>query len=83
MEQNYDGNANTPAKLRWDNYYGCTHFIRPKYKSEGLMNKITNKVKPPAQKAVGKSASKITVEVKRLITLNGQKVLILMRKSTA
>ncbi|SUN38130.1 Autolysin [Staphylococcus aureus] len=26
--------ANTPAKLRWDNYYGCTHFIRPKYKSE-------------------------------------------------
>ncbi len=61
MEQNYDGNANTPAKLRWDNYYGCTHFIRPKYKSEGLMNKITNKVKPPAQKAVGKYPSKITV----------------------
>ncbi len=25
------------------------------------MNKITNKVNPPAQKAVGKSASKITV----------------------
>ena len=82
MEQNYDGNANTPAKLRWDNYYGCTHFIRPKYKSEGLMNKITNKVKT-CSKAVGKSASKITVGVKHLITLNGQKVLILMRKSTA
>ena len=48
---------NTPAKLRWDNY-GCTHFIDLSIKVRGLMNKITNKVKPPAQKAVGKSASK-------------------------
>ncbi|HBU9551687.1 TPA: CHAP domain-containing protein [Staphylococcus aureus] len=73
LEQNYDGNANTPAKLRWDNYYGCTHFIRPKYKSEGLMNKITNKVKPPAQKVVGKSASKITVGSKAPYNLKWSK----------
>ncbi|PTG33702.1 CHAP domain-containing protein [Staphylococcus chromogenes] len=29
LEQNYDGNANTPAKLRWDDYTGLTHFIVP------------------------------------------------------
>ena len=27
LEQNYDGNANTPAKLREDDYTGLTHFI--------------------------------------------------------
>ncbi|MGD6772445.1 N-acetylmuramoyl-L-alanine amidase [Staphylococcus simulans] len=29
LEQNYDGLANSPAKLRWDNYAGLTHFIIP------------------------------------------------------
>ncbi|MGJ8903521.1 CHAP domain-containing protein [Staphylococcus aureus] len=59
LEQNYNGNANTPAQLRWDNYYGCTHFIRPNYRSESTVNKIINKVNPPAQKPAGQSASKI------------------------
>lgn len=28
-EQNFDGLANSPVKLRWDNYTGLTHFIVP------------------------------------------------------
>ncbi|EKC6413016.1 CHAP domain-containing protein, partial [Staphylococcus pseudintermedius] len=59
LEQNFDGNANTPAKLRWDNYYGCTHFIRPHYKRENTTSKIANKISPPSHSAAGNSASKI------------------------
>lgn len=29
LEQNWDGNANKKPSNRWDNYYGCTHFIVP------------------------------------------------------
>lgn len=29
LEQNWDGNANTPCKLRTDYYEGVSHFIRP------------------------------------------------------
>lgn len=28
-EQNFDGLANSPVKLRWDDYTGLTHFIVP------------------------------------------------------
>lgn len=31
LEQNFDGNANTPAKLRVDNFYGTTHYIIPPF----------------------------------------------------
>lgn len=60
LEQNFDGNANMTATLRWNNYYGCTHFIRPHYKSENTTSKIANKINPPLHKAVNNSASKIT-----------------------
>lgn len=33
LEQNFDGLANSPAKLRWDNYSGLTHFIVPPTKT--------------------------------------------------
>ncbi len=36
LEQNYDGNANTPAKLRTDNYSGLTHFIVPDFADDSV-----------------------------------------------
>ncbi|WP_211240396.1 peptidoglycan recognition protein family protein [Staphylococcus haemolyticus] len=36
LEQNYDGNANTPAKLREDDYTGLTHFIVPDFADDSV-----------------------------------------------
>lgn len=36
LEQNFDGNANTPAKLRVDNYSGLTHFIVPDFADDSV-----------------------------------------------
>lgn len=36
LEQNFDGNANTPAKLRVDNYAGLTHFIVPDFADDSV-----------------------------------------------
>lgn len=36
LEQNYDGNANSPAKLRTDNYSGLTHFIVPDFADDSV-----------------------------------------------
>lgn len=35
LEQNFDGNHDTPAKLRVDNFYGTTHYIVPSFVDEG------------------------------------------------
>lgn len=48
LEQNFDGLANSGAKLRWDNYSGLTHFIVPPVKnststSSGSAKKTTSK----------------------------------------
>ncbi|PTE92337.1 N-acetylmuramoyl-L-alanine amidase [Staphylococcus epidermidis] len=41
LEQNFDGNADTPAKLRVDNFYGTTHYIVPSFVDEDYdVNKI-------------------------------------------
>ena len=36
LEQNYDGNANTPTKLREDDYTGLTHFIVPDFADDSV-----------------------------------------------
>lgn len=51
LEQNFDGNHNTPAKLRVDNFYGTTHYIVPSFINETYdVKKITkvNIQKPQA-----------------------------------
>lgn len=55
LEQNFDGLANSPAKLRWDNYSGLTHFIVPPTKtstssSNGSAKTTTAKTKTNAPK---------------------------------
>ncbi|ARQ07275.1 Putative cell wall hydrolase LytN [Macrococcoides canis] len=43
LEQNWDGQARTPATLRWDDCSGISHFIRPNYKNETLFTSIKKK----------------------------------------
>ncbi|MCD8899310.1 N-acetylmuramoyl-L-alanine amidase [Staphylococcus gallinarum] len=51
LEQNYDGNANTPAKLREDDYTGLTHFIVPDFADDSVdLTEIkTVKTKQPSK----------------------------------
>ena len=46
LEQNYDGNANSPAKLRTDNYSGLTHFIVPDFADDSVDLTDIKPVKP-------------------------------------
>ncbi|TDM15689.1 CHAP domain-containing protein [Macrococcus bovicus] len=48
LEQNWDGLANSPAKLRWDDCTGISHFIRPNYE-EPTVKSVTSvfKAKKP------------------------------------
>ena len=46
LEQNWNGLANKKPSLRWDNYYGLTHFIVPPISK----NKVTNAVKETVDK---------------------------------
>lgn len=46
LEQNYDGNANTPAKLREDDYSGLTHFIIPDFADDSVDLTTIGNVKP-------------------------------------
>lgn len=43
LEQNWNGYANKKPTLRWDNYYGLTHFIVPPVAKE--VHTLTTKVK--------------------------------------
>lgn len=59
LEQNWNGLANKKPSLRWDNYYGLTHFIVPPISK----NKVTNVVKETAKKVtnVTKSSNKMRI----------------------
>lgn len=46
LEQNYDGNANSPAKLRTDNYSGLTHFIVPDFADDSVDLTTIGNIKP-------------------------------------
>ncbi|WP_204181779.1 N-acetylmuramoyl-L-alanine amidase [Staphylococcus sp. GDY8P152P] len=46
LEQNYDGNANSPAKLRTDDYSGLTHFIVPDFADDSVDLTDIKPVKP-------------------------------------
>lgn len=46
LEQNYDCNANTPAKLREDDYTGLTHFIVPDFADDSVDLTEIKTVKP-------------------------------------
>ena len=58
LEQNWDGNAWRKPSLRWDNYYGLTHFIVPPVASK---SKPKKEVKNTAPKQTKKSSKKINV----------------------
>lgn len=49
LEQNWNGWANKKPSLRWDNYYGLTHFIVPPVAKE-VKKASTNKKEAPKQK---------------------------------
>lgn len=48
LEQNYDSNANTPAKLREDDYSGLTHFIVPDFADDSVDLTTIGNIKPKA-----------------------------------
>ena len=52
LEQNWNGWANKKPSLRWDNYYGLTHFIVPPVAKE---NKAVSSSKQQAPKQKLKS----------------------------
>ena len=62
LEQNYDGNANTPAKLREDDYTGLTHFIVPDFADDSVDLTDIKEVKATKRQ----SNSSITVNKSRL-----------------
>lgn len=69
IEQNYDGNANTPAKLREDNYSGLTHFIVPDFADDSV--DLTD-IKPVKSKETtqGKSLQLNAIPPKKLTWSN-------------
>ena len=58
LEQNWDGTASRKPSLRWDNYYGLTHFIVPPVASK---SKPKKEVKNTAPTQTKKSSKKIKV----------------------
>ena len=53
LEQNYDGNANTPPKLREDDYTGLTHFIVPDFADDSVDLTDIKEVKTTTRKSNG------------------------------
>ncbi|MCH8673950.1 SH3 domain-containing protein [Staphylococcus lugdunensis] len=64
LEQNWNGYANKKPTLRWDNYYGLTHFIVPPVAKEFKVLKTETK-KAPTQTNKTKT-KKIEVNTKRI-----------------
>ncbi|WP_415425700.1 N-acetylmuramoyl-L-alanine amidase [Staphylococcus borealis] len=60
LEQNFDGNADTPAQLREDDYAGLTHFIVPDFADDSIDLTDIKEV----QKVERKSNSSISVNKK-------------------
>ncbi|WP_210139270.1 peptidoglycan recognition family protein [Staphylococcus sp. GDY8P120P] len=69
LEQNYDSNANTPAKLREDDYSGLTHFIVPDFADDSVDLTTIGNVKPKAP-SKGQSLKLNSVPPKKLTWSN-------------
>lgn len=69
LEQNYDGNADTPAKLREDDYSGLTHFIVPDFADDSVDLTTIGNVKPKAP-SKGQSLKLNSVPPKKLTWSN-------------
>lgn len=65
LEQNYDANANTPARLRVDDYSGLTHFIVPDFADDGVDLADIGTVKPKETKS-GKALKLNSIPPKNL-----------------
>src|SRR5699024_11972864 len=68
LEQNFDGLANSPAKLRWDNYSGLTHFIVPPTKTSTSSSNGSAKPKTNTNK---KSTPKTKKRKKMIVAGHG------------
>lgn len=69
LEQNYDGNANSPAKLRTDNYSGLTHFIVPDFADDSVDLTTIGDVKPKSS-SKGQSLKLNSIPPKKLTWSN-------------
>ncbi|WP_047503480.1 N-acetylmuramoyl-L-alanine amidase [Staphylococcus sp. ZWU0021] len=69
LEQNYDGNANSPAKLRTDNYSGLTHFIVPDFADDSVDLTTIGNVKPK-EPSKGQSLKLNSIPPKKLTWSN-------------
>lgn len=69
LEQNYDGNANSPAKLRTDNYSGLTHFIVPDFADDSVDLTTIGDVKPK-EPSKGQSLKLNSIPPKKLTWSN-------------
>ncbi|OEK22579.1 N-acetylmuramoyl-L-alanine amidase [Staphylococcus saprophyticus] len=69
LEQNYDGNANSPAKLRTDNYSGLTHFIVPDFADDSVDLTTIGDVKPKSP-SKGQSLKLNSIPPKKLTWSN-------------
>lgn len=63
LEQNWDGMAGKKPQLRWDNYYGLTHFIVPPVAKNKVTAKVSKVVKETVKKVtnVTKSSDKMNI----------------------
>ncbi|WP_239704823.1 N-acetylmuramoyl-L-alanine amidase [Mammaliicoccus sp. E-M24] len=63
LEQNWDGMAGKKPQLRWDNYYGLTHFIVPPVAKNKVTAKASKVVKETVKKVtnVTKSSNKMNI----------------------
>lgn len=65
LEQNYDANANTPARLRVDDFSGLTHFIVPDFADDSVDLADIGTVKPKETKS-GKALKLNSIPPKNL-----------------
>lgn len=65
LEQNWNGNANKKPTLRWDNYYGLTHFIVPPVATDApKVQTLTKSAPAQTKKTVEKSIPTLTQNIK-------------------
>ncbi|ANZ33083.1 peptidoglycan recognition protein family protein [Staphylococcus carnosus] len=69
LEQNYDAQANTPAKLRVDDYSGLSHFIVPDFADDSVDLADIGTVKPKETKS-GKALKLNSIPPKSLTWSN-------------
>ena len=69
LEQNFDSLANSPAKLRVDDYSGLTHFIVPDFADDSVDLTDISKVKPKKTKS-GKALELNSIPPKNLTWSN-------------